>query len=215
MRVALLTPLALLTGLGAEARLFMPRRPMQPAAPATAARSQVPMMPLFDFGTANFATPPGKQRSFFVGVEKQKGSRQPNKFSTQGKDVVNVNPFALLLVGAPIAILIAFVGVLLFASPVKGGAKLSLPVPIAVEKKAAEPKKEAPAAEPKKEAAPAPAADDKALAKKEAEEKAAAEKAAAEKAAAEKAAAEKAAAKAEEEKAAAAASKVTAEKEAA
>jgi len=66
-------------------------------------------MPLFDFGTANFEAPEGKKNSFFIGVEKGKDASQPNKFSKSGDDVVNVNPFALALAGAPLVLVTSIV----------------------------------------------------------------------------------------------------------
>jgi hypothetical protein len=100
----------------ASTRMFMPRRPVSPATPSTAARSQVPMMPLFDFGTANFQAPEGKKNSFFIGVDRD-GAPQPNKFSKSGDDVVNVNPFAILLAGAPIVLLLSIILSLFLLAP--------------------------------------------------------------------------------------------------
>jgi hypothetical protein len=73
------------------------------------------MMPLFDFGTANFKTPEGKKRSFFVGVDRSDELSQPNKFSKTGD--VNINPAALALVGAPLVILTTFILTLFILAP--------------------------------------------------------------------------------------------------
>jgi hypothetical protein len=75
------------------------------------------MMPLFDFGTANFEAPEGKKSSFFIGVEREAGERQPNKFSTEGDDVVNINPLALILAGAPIGLLVSIIAALVIITP--------------------------------------------------------------------------------------------------
>jgi hypothetical protein len=107
--------LSLAAGTGASPRLFMPRRPVLPSTPSTAARSQVPMMPLFDFGTANFKAPEGKKSSLFIGVERD--GPQPNKFSKSGDDVVNINPIPLLFVGAPIVLLLSVILSLFLFAP--------------------------------------------------------------------------------------------------
>jgi hypothetical protein len=106
-----------LFSLSSATRVFMPQRPVSPYTPTTAARSQVPMMPLFDFGTGNFDAPPGKKKSFFIGVERAEGERQPNKFSTEGEDVVNVNPLYVLLAFAPIGVLTAAVASFIAVTP--------------------------------------------------------------------------------------------------
>jgi hypothetical protein len=75
------------------------------------------MMPLFDFGTANFEAPEGKKTGFFIGVERDAGQPQPNKFSKDGEDVVNVNPFAILIAGAPVVLLTTVVLALVLTTP--------------------------------------------------------------------------------------------------
>jgi len=71
------------------------------------------------FGTANYEPGEGKKKSLFLGVQKEEGERQPNKFSKEGDDVVNINPLALALVGAPIALLTAIFAAIFFLAPGK------------------------------------------------------------------------------------------------
>lgn len=75
--------------------------------PTSAARSPEPLMPLFDFGTANYKEPEGTKKSLLIGVEREKGKRQPNKFSKEGDDVVKINPLPLALAAAPLVLVTA------------------------------------------------------------------------------------------------------------
>lgn len=74
-------------------------------------------MPLFDFGTANFEAPEGKKNSFFIGVDREEGKPQPNKFSTEGDEVVNINPIALLFAGAPVVLVTGVILSLFLLAP--------------------------------------------------------------------------------------------------
>jgi hypothetical protein len=57
-------------------------------------------MPLFDFGTANYADPPkGWKKSFFVGYDRPKDEPMPNPFSEDGESTP-ISPIAVALVGA-------------------------------------------------------------------------------------------------------------------
>jgi hypothetical protein len=114
--------------LAASTRLFMPRRPVSPATPNTAARSGVPLMPLFDFGTANYKIPEDKQQgprlfSLIAGDNKEK---QPNKFAKPDQEAsvgeipifgVNINLPALILAGAPLGLLLSFVLAIVVVAP--------------------------------------------------------------------------------------------------
>jgi len=153
-------------------------------------RSTTPQMPLFDFGTGNYAYPDKGKGIFGLSLKDQytpygrlKNAKEPNKFSKAGDDVVNVNPLPLLVVASSFAMPI-FAGVSIFltapgkqlpfnflddfyAPRVAEKAVVKQKIQLQEEQKAAEKKKE----EAKKAAAEAEA---KAAAEAEAKAKAAA-----------------------------------------
>lgn len=86
----------------------------------TVRRSSMPAMPLFDFGTANYATPTKGKGLFGFSLKdpytpygRLKDAPEPNKFSKSGADVVNINPLALLVVASSFAMPV-FAGVSIF-----------------------------------------------------------------------------------------------------
>jgi hypothetical protein len=73
-------------------------------------------MPLFDFGTGNYGEgPKGWTKNFFIGYNRPAGEAEPNRFSSD-PDAVTLNPIAVALVLATIALPVIF-GLLILFSP--------------------------------------------------------------------------------------------------